>query len=67
MADQLSPEYLREFLDSLGSSIKRTAAVYHASDLVGLEIYERRLYTCACRFITGTEFLVRRSVWGVFE
>ena len=67
VADQLSPEYLREFLDSLRSSIERTAAIYHASELLGLEIYERILYTCACRFITGTEFLVKRSVWSVFE
>ena len=50
MADQSSPEYLSEFLDSLRSSLERTAAVYHASDLVGIEFYERRLYTCACRF-----------------
>ena len=45
-------EYLREFLDSLRSSIERTAAVCHASDLVGEEICKRTLYTCACRFIT---------------
>ena len=65
MVNRLSPGYLREFLDFLRSSIERTAAVYQASDLVGEEICERRLYTCACCFISGTEFLVRRSVWGV--
>ena len=43
MADQLSPEELEEFLFSLSNIINRTAAVYHASDLVGLEICERRL------------------------
>ena len=65
MADGLSSKYLREFLDPLGSRIERTEAVYHASDLVGLEIYERRLYACACLFITVTELASsRRSVCG---
>ena len=34
---------MRAFLEYLRSSIERTAAVYHASDLVGLEICKRRL------------------------
>ena len=40
MTDQLSSE---EFLVSLSNIINRTAAVYYASDLIGLEICERRL------------------------
>ena len=43
MAEQISAEDLTEFLDSLRRTIERIAAVYHASDLVWFEIYERRL------------------------
>ena len=43
MADQLSLDDVREFLISLSNTIGRTVTVYNASDLVGLEICERRL------------------------
>ena len=43
MADQLSSEGLTEVFDSLRSIIERTASVCHASDLVGLQICQRRL------------------------
>ena len=43
MAEQLSPEDFTEFIDSLRSTIQRTSSVYHAFDLVGLEICEMRL------------------------
>ena len=43
MADQLSFEELKLFLVSLSNIINRTAAVYYYSDLIGLEICERRL------------------------
>ena len=66
MAEQLSSEDLTEFFYSLRCIIKRTALVYHASDLVGLhvEICERRLekHKNAFRHITVTEFLGRRIV-----
>ena len=42
MADQLSFEELLVF-GSLSNIINRTAAVYYSSDLIGLEICERRL------------------------
>ena len=42
MADQLSLDDVREFLISLSNTIGRTVTVYNASDLVGLEICERR-------------------------
>ena len=52
MADQLSSDDLREFLISLSNTIDKTVAVYHASDLVGLEICDRRLdeHTKVLRF-----------------
>ena len=43
MAEQVSAEDLTEFLDALRRSIETAASVYNASDLVGLEICERRL------------------------
>lgn len=43
MANQLSLDDVREFLISLSNTIDRTVTVYNASDLVGLEICERRL------------------------
>ena len=43
MAEQLSTEDLSEFFDSLRRTIERATSVYCASDIVGLEICERRL------------------------
>ena len=45
MADRmtLSLDNVREFLTSLSNTIDRTVTAYNASDLVGLEIFERRL------------------------
>ena len=50
-ADQLSSDDLREFLISLSNTIDKSVAVYHASDLVGLEVCDRRLeHTKVLRF-----------------
>ena len=43
MAEQLSAEDLTEFFDSLRRTIERATSVYCASDIVGLEVCERRL------------------------
>ena len=42
MANHLSLDDVREFLISPSNTIGRTVKVYHASDLIGLEICERR-------------------------
>ena len=42
MAEQVSAEDLTEFLDFLKRTIERAPSVNNASDLVGLEIWERR-------------------------
>ena len=38
MAEQVSAEDLKEFLNSLRRTIERAASVYDASDLVGLDV-----------------------------
>jgi len=61
MAEQLSSQDLTdrpEFFYSLGCIIERTASVYHASDLVGLNIVE----ICVRRLEEHTKMLVATSL-----
>ena len=43
MADTLTSQDIKEFLTSLGSTIERIATVFNECDLIGLEIWQRRL------------------------
>ena len=43
MADTLISQDIKEFLTSLGDTIERIATVFNESDLIGLEILQRRL------------------------
>ena len=43
MADMLTWQDIKEFLTSLGSTIERIATVFNESDLIALEIWQRRL------------------------
>lgn len=54
MAELVSAEDLTEFLESL-RTMERAASVYNASDLVGLEICERRLEKHTRLLIAVTE------------
>ena len=66
MAEQLSSEDLTEFFDSLRTAIERTASVYHASDLVGLEICERRLEENT-RMLVAISLSQNSSLGDLFE
>ena len=67
MVDQLSSaEGLTEFFDSLRSIIERTASVYHASDLVGLEICQRRL-EAHTRVLVAISLSQNSTLGGLFE
>lgn len=59
MAELVSAEDLTEFLESL-RTMETAASVYNASDLVGLEICERRLEKHTRLLIAVTEEICLR-------
>ena len=58
MADMLTSQDIKEFLTSLGGTIERIATVFNESDLIGLEIWQRRLdeYTTTLAAISLSNF-----------
>ena len=68
MVDTLTLQDIKEFLASLGSTIERIGTVFNESDLVGLEIWQRRLdeYTTILAAISLSN-LLQQSYLGLYQ
>ena len=68
MVDMLTFQDIKEFLTSLGSTIERIGTVFNESDLIGLEIWQRRLdeYTTILAAISLSN-LLQQSYLGLYQ